>query len=169
VLVDYEKVVLALKKAISEKGSHGQRDLLALISGLEAQHTLDEGLPEEALRLYGVAIGGALIRPALVAPRVERPDGPDDSPERRSGHGTSEEDNDMANTPAAREQERSAARPSRCRRRSSRQWSRGASRGVRRTRRAAREAGDGHRSAAREAAGQAASTAYRRSSAERDR
>lgn len=55
-LVDYERVVLRLKQHIGTKSHHGQRELLALIAGLEGECALEEGLPEKALRLYGVEL-----------------------------------------------------------------------------------------------------------------
>lgn len=84
-LVDYEKVVRDLKALIASKGSHGQRDLLAAVARLEAEHQLEEGLPERALRLYGVVFSDALLRPALEVPVSGLPDGPDDRPGRRPG------------------------------------------------------------------------------------
>src|SRR3954469_8142772 len=78
VLVDHERVVLDLKRAIVAKKSHGQRDLLALIAQLEVQHQLEEGVPERALRLYGVVFSDDLLRPSLSDPRVGRGDGADD-------------------------------------------------------------------------------------------
>ncbi|MET0604176.1 MAG: hypothetical protein ABW167_19485 [Baekduia sp.] len=93
-LVDYEKVARDLKAYIAGKGSHGQRDLLAEIGRLEAAHKLEEGLPEMALRLYGVVFSDALLRPALGPPVTGDLDGPDDRPERRSGGTRYEEDTD---------------------------------------------------------------------------
>ncbi len=53
-LVDCEHVLLDLKREIALKSHHGQRDLLAAIARLEVKHEIAEGLPEEALRLYGL-------------------------------------------------------------------------------------------------------------------
>ena len=89
-LVDYERVVQALKEYVCTKGSHGQRELLAEISRLEAACTLEEGLPEKALRLYGVVLSDALLRPALGDPALDPRDGSDDLPDRRSGTDPSE-------------------------------------------------------------------------------
>jgi hypothetical protein len=83
VLVDYEKVVLSLKAFVSAKPSHGREGLLAEISRLEAENALEEGLPEKALRLYGVVLTDALLRPALGSPSLGDSDGLDD-PDRRS-------------------------------------------------------------------------------------
>jgi hypothetical protein len=52
-LTDHERVLLKLKAHIASKGSHGQRELLGLIGKLEVECSVEEGLPERALRLYG--------------------------------------------------------------------------------------------------------------------
>jgi hypothetical protein len=75
VLVDHEKAWLALKALIADKGSHGRDTLLAEMSKLEVQHTLEEGLPERALRLYGVVFSHDLLRPAHEGPASASRDG----------------------------------------------------------------------------------------------
>lgn len=74
-LVDAERVLLDLKRHIASKSHHGQRDLLAEIARLEVQNQLEEGLPERALRLYGVKFAEDLTRPSSVDGRVLPPDG----------------------------------------------------------------------------------------------
>lgn len=44
--VDYERVVLRVKEEVTKKGSHGRRDLLALIATLEVECSRPES-PEE--------------------------------------------------------------------------------------------------------------------------
>lgn len=91
-LVDFEAVLLDLKRAILAKNSHGQRDLLAVISRLEVEHQLDEGTPERALRLYGVVLSDDLLRPALDGLRVDYGDGHDTDPARVPGNERPQED-----------------------------------------------------------------------------
>lgn len=81
-LVDCERVLLLLKQHIASKNSHGQRDLLAEIARLEVECRVDEGLPEKALRLYGVVFSDDLLRPADADPRADQRDGHDDIPRR---------------------------------------------------------------------------------------
>lgn len=61
-LVDHERVLADLKGIIADKSAHGQRDLLAAIARLEAQHRVEESLPERALRLYGVVFADDLLQ-----------------------------------------------------------------------------------------------------------
>lgn len=100
-LVDYEKVARDLKAYIAAKGSHGARDLLAEIGRLEAVHQLEEGLPEQALRLYGVVLSDALLRPSLGPPVTGDLDGPDDRSGRRPEGTRYEEDHDGHHRTAA--------------------------------------------------------------------
>lgn len=93
-LVDYEKVVRDLKVYFARKGSHGRDGLLAEIARLEAEHQLEEGLPEKALRLYGVVVSDALLRPALGAPALESLDGHVDPVGRRPLGHRHQEDHD---------------------------------------------------------------------------
>lgn len=79
-LVDHERAWLALKALIADKGSHGRDTLLAEMSKLEVQHTLEEGLLERALRLYGVALSDDLLRPAHALPSSGARDGLHDRP-----------------------------------------------------------------------------------------
>jgi hypothetical protein len=53
-LVDTERVLLDLKRHLATKPHHGQRELALVIAELEAKHQIEEGLPERALRLYGM-------------------------------------------------------------------------------------------------------------------
>jgi hypothetical protein len=75
VLVDHEAAWLALKAAVAQKSHHGQRDLLAEMARLEVAHALVEGLPEKALRLYGVDLSEDLLRPSSRVGRVLPSDG----------------------------------------------------------------------------------------------
>lgn len=59
-LVDNERVLLELEKLIQSKPHHGSRDLAMAIVELRARHTIDESLPEEMLRLYGVQLSDDL-------------------------------------------------------------------------------------------------------------
>jgi hypothetical protein len=93
-LVDYERVVALLKRHATSKGSHGQRELLEVIARLEAECMIEEGLPEKALRLYGVVLSDDLLRPSLRDPRAGLVDGHvegapagDASPSDRRNHG----------------------------------------------------------------------------------
>jgi hypothetical protein len=74
-LVDNERVLLELKRHVASKSHHGQRDLLAEIARLETRNQLEEGLPERALRLYGVGFSEDLLRPSSVEGRVPLSDG----------------------------------------------------------------------------------------------
>lgn len=55
-LVDYERAWLALKAATLGKQGIGVGTLHALMAELEIKNRVEEGLPERALRLYGVAL-----------------------------------------------------------------------------------------------------------------
>ncbi len=80
-LVDHERVLLDLKREIAEKSHHGQRDLFALIGELEARHAIEEGLPEKAMRLYGLAFFEEAIKaPGSERERVPAADGAEDRP-----------------------------------------------------------------------------------------
>jgi hypothetical protein len=61
VLVDHERLLLRLKEYIAGREGHGSRTLLAEISRLETECQVEEGLPEKAFRLYGVALAHDLI------------------------------------------------------------------------------------------------------------
>lgn len=60
-LVDHEEVLLRLKEHIVGKNSHGQRDLLGVLTRLEVECRVPEGLPEKALRLYGEELHEVLV------------------------------------------------------------------------------------------------------------
>ncbi len=62
-LVDYERVLLELKRVLLTKKSHGADSLLAELARLEVKYQLLEGVPERALRLYGYEVPGDLPRP----------------------------------------------------------------------------------------------------------
>ena len=55
-LVDYERAWLALKGATAGKQGIGVGTLHALMAELEIDNIVEEGLPERAFRLYGVAL-----------------------------------------------------------------------------------------------------------------
>ena len=55
-LVDYERAWLALKEATAGKQGIGIGTLHALMAELEISNRVEEGLPERAFRLYGVAL-----------------------------------------------------------------------------------------------------------------
>ena len=55
-LVDYERAWLALKGATAGKQGIGVGTLHALMAELEIANQVEEGLPERAFRLYGVAL-----------------------------------------------------------------------------------------------------------------
>lgn len=55
-LVDYERAWLALKAATAGRQGIGVGSLHALMAQLEIDHRVEEGLPERAFRLYGVAL-----------------------------------------------------------------------------------------------------------------
>lgn len=55
-LVDYERAWLALKGATAGKQGIGVGTLHALMAELEIENQVEEGLPERAFRLYGVAL-----------------------------------------------------------------------------------------------------------------
>ncbi len=61
-LVDWEAVVLDLEAHVMSRNSHGQRDLLRVLTELKIRHRQVEGLPEKALRLYGPELAEALDR-----------------------------------------------------------------------------------------------------------
>lgn len=77
-LVDYERVVLAIKREVASKKSHGGAALLAAIAQFEVDCIVEEGLPERALRLYGVALSDDLITPTHRDPDLGHGDGDND-------------------------------------------------------------------------------------------
>lgn len=91
-LVDHEKAWQRFKAVVASKSSHGQKDLLAEMSRIEVECGVEEGLPEKALRLYGIVISDDLLKPSQSDPRVGQGDGTDQSPSRSGGdpHGGSE-------------------------------------------------------------------------------
>ncbi len=93
-LVDCEHVLLDLKREIALKSHHGQRDLLAAIARLEVKHEIAEGLPEEALRLYGLDFFMEAVRtPSSPDGRVWPVDGDKDRALRGDSTNESQEDN----------------------------------------------------------------------------
>lgn len=79
-LVDCERVLLEVKRYIATKPHHGQRELSAVINSLEAEHSIEEGLPERTLRLYGLeffeeAIRASRDQPTSPGGRVPPADG----------------------------------------------------------------------------------------------
>jgi hypothetical protein len=90
-LIDHERVLLDLKRSIAAKSHHGQRDLLAEIARLEVENVVEEGVPERALRLYGVALSSDLIRPSSLEPRVALADGHNGDALRPGSHRDKEE------------------------------------------------------------------------------
>lgn len=77
-LVDNEAVLLGLKAVLMEKKSHGRDTLLAEIARLEVQHRIEEGVPERALRLYGVVLSDDLLSPTAQIPSAGSSDGGND-------------------------------------------------------------------------------------------
>lgn len=90
-LVDHERVLLELKQHIGSKSHHGQRDLLAEIARLEVANAVEEGVPERALRLYGVVFSDDLLRPPSSDPRVDPSDGLNGHPRGAGSHTSKEE------------------------------------------------------------------------------
>lgn len=79
-LVDYERVVQRLRQEMVERQGIGRDGLYALIARLEVECAVEEGLPERALRLYGVALSDDLITSGLQpAPDPAHAPGPDGS------------------------------------------------------------------------------------------
>lgn len=67
-MVDHERVLGQLKARLQArngdgdtKDSWGRRELLQIIGELEAENTLEEGLPEKVLRLHGTALSRELL------------------------------------------------------------------------------------------------------------
>lgn len=74
-LVDRERLVLLLRRRLLEKASWGQRELLGLVTELEAECTVDEEEKDRAIRLlytemeetlYGRFSQAQVARPAHV-------------------------------------------------------------------------------------------------------
>lgn len=76
-LVDVEGVLLDLKKHLLAKPHWGQRELTALIARLEVENRVEESLPEQALRLYGLAFYEEAVKrsPPSEQDRVPASDG----------------------------------------------------------------------------------------------
>lgn len=60
-LADHERVIRDLKIHLQSKDSHGRRELLTKIGELEAQHSIDEGTLERALRVSGNKLSEELL------------------------------------------------------------------------------------------------------------
>lgn len=99
-LIDHERVLLDLKRIIAAKSHHGQRDLLAEISRLEVENVVEEGVPERALRLFGVVLSDDLLRPPSQEPRVAPVDGHNGDALRPGSHRDKEERHERHRTAA---------------------------------------------------------------------
>lgn len=78
-LIDHEQAWLLLKEVVRAKRAHGADGLLVEMSRLEVECRVEEGIPERALRLYGIALGD-FPRPAPPSPaQPGLADGHDDS------------------------------------------------------------------------------------------
>jgi hypothetical protein len=86
VLIDHERVLALLKREVSAKPHHGQRDLLATIARLEGECVMDEPLMERHLRLLVAATRDTLNPPDHRRPRVDDGDGTDDPRRETAGH-----------------------------------------------------------------------------------
>lgn len=60
-LVDHERVLLRLKEEMADRQGIGRDALYALISKLEVECAVEEGVPERAFRAYGVLLSRDLI------------------------------------------------------------------------------------------------------------
>lgn len=101
-LIDYEKVLVLLKREISAKPSHGQRDLLASIARIEGECAVDEPLIERNLRLVVAATRDQLAQPSPGDPRVDDRDGTDDTRRAASGPPVRQETTHDPHSSAAR-------------------------------------------------------------------
>ena len=93
-LVDYERAWLALKAATSGKQGIGVGTLHALMAQLEIDNRVEEGLPERAFRLYGVALAHDLTigshTPALSEAHAPSGDGFEAAPSDPAENGSKE-------------------------------------------------------------------------------
>jgi hypothetical protein len=102
-LVDSEHVLLELESYIASRSSHGRNDLLLKITELKTAHTVTEGLPEKAIRLFGTQLSEDLIRThpgkAPADEDSDRAPAMATAPGHRSPNGTEEHhDTDTAST-----------------------------------------------------------------------
>jgi hypothetical protein len=103
VLVDVEAAWLDLKAEVSRKSHHGQRDLLAVMARLEVKHRIEpEGLPEQALRLYGLEFFSQVVKQLPDSPgdRVRPGDGGNGRAQRGTSQPTEYEESSNARNDA---------------------------------------------------------------------
>lgn len=88
-LVDYEAVLLDLKRHLATKPHHGQRELAVVIAQLEVKNRVEEGMPDRALRLYGLEFFEEAITSSRQPPSTERRVAPGDGHQVRALRGDS--------------------------------------------------------------------------------
>lgn len=74
-LVDSERVLLELEDFFISKNSFGSRELLRKLVELKSECRITEGVPEKALRLYGVLLSEDLISAPDAGSTMHRPAG----------------------------------------------------------------------------------------------
>jgi hypothetical protein len=96
-LVDYERAWLELKAATLGKQGIGVGTLHSLMAELEISNRVEEGLPERALRLYGVLLGQDLTigghSPAPTEALAQSLDGNEATPSDSAESGSKENHN----------------------------------------------------------------------------
>jgi hypothetical protein len=79
-LVDYERVVLELKRELQGKRSWGQRELMAVVTRLEVECAIEEGPSDTVFRLFSAELEERLFNRAETRAATPAPSEQDGMP-----------------------------------------------------------------------------------------